>query len=788
MKTTITSVNNGVLVSVRCLLFVLITLLAGIVNGQDLFGPENPPPKDASITYTGTLNDGEIGRSGGKTFTITNVILANTTTVYWTILEGSVRLSLDGDTYETEEILTVNETETNLSNGLLVWTGNTQIPISNADGTGIDHYDALLSKFIVTVTDQNDNALNLLSPSVTGLDKESGGAALFQANTDIVKARMEMFVSIDGTTWTPHLDYYDSEDTPPVAESAYSELDFGFYWENDPPELILNTGANVDENDTVRITSLMLSASDVESPDHEINIVFDLVGDQNLPAHGKLTLNEDDIFAGDTVTLFELVDDTLYYIHDGSETELDSLAFSIIDGDSAKCYVNGDSVFFFRITITPIDDPPTVEVNTGGEVTEDSVLMITNELLLGSDPESGAENLIFTVDPESNSVYPDHGLLLLNGVPLDDGSTFTQQDINDELVTYDHDGTETTTDGFVFSLEDEYGHLAEHNQSSLFFFNISINNTNDDPVITKLQTLTIDEGATGIISNLYIAATDEESPANEIQFVVDPEMNFPGPEHGTVLLDGVEIPDGESFSMENVNNSLVSYAHDGGEGRTDFFIFRVIDNDGGVAHDGEYTDFHFNISIENVNDPPVVENAIDDQIAIIGQMFELTFPENTFEDPDEMDELTYSAHSYEEPELPSWLNFDDAMRKFSGTPQASDEGVLTVILTAKDLDLAEAKDTFDITVSVSSNISIYKYPQIRIYPNPGNGIYTIEMENSYLLSTEICVLNILGKVVFEQTEIKSNKLILNLSDQPTGLYLVKIKYASKELCTKIYNK
>ena len=331
MKTIFTPKKYGRIPFRRHLLVILAALFAFVVQGQSLYGPEEPPPKGALITYSGTLNDGEIGRSGGKSFTITNVILSNTTTVYWTILEDSVKLSLDGDTYETGEILTLCVAETDLSNGAIAWAGTTQIPISNATGTGVDHYDALFSKFIVTVTDLDDNPIALVPSTVTGLGAGTGGAVLFQANTDIVKTRMEMFVSIDSATWVPHLDYYDAEDTPPHAESAYSEFDYCFYWENDPPGLSLNTGANVDESDTVRITSLMLEATDTESLAEEIFIVVDLVGDQNLPINGKLVLSDSEISFVDSISIFELEDMTLNYIHDGSETSKDSIAFSIID-------------------------------------------------------------------------------------------------------------------------------------------------------------------------------------------------------------------------------------------------------------------------------------------------------------------------------------------------------------------------------------------------------------------------------------------------------------------------
>ncbi|HKK64165.1 MAG TPA: hypothetical protein VJ951_16485, partial [Bacteroidales bacterium] len=72
-------------------LFAVILLFAFTNMRLDaqvtLYGPVTPPPKGASITFSGTENDGQIGFSGGKTYTFQAIPLASSTKVFWTIIE-----------------------------------------------------------------------------------------------------------------------------------------------------------------------------------------------------------------------------------------------------------------------------------------------------------------------------------------------------------------------------------------------------------------------------------------------------------------------------------------------------------------------------------------------------------------------------------------------------------------------------------------------------------------------------------------------------------------------------
>ena len=95
---------------------------------------------------------------------------------------------------------------------------------------------------------------------------------------------------------------------------------------------------------------------------------------------------------------------------------------------------------------------------------------------------------------------------------------------------------------------------------------------------------------------------------------------------------------------------------------------------------------------------PTVAKAIPDQRAIIRESFSYQFPPDSFTDPDPGDTLSYTATRGDGSALPAWLTFDPATRTFSGTPQPSHAGTLTVKVTAKDSIDNTVSDSFDITV------------------------------------------------------------------------------------------
>ncbi len=106
----------------------------------------------------------------------------------------------------------------------------------------------------------------------------------------------------------------------------------------------------------------------------------------------------------------------------------------------------------------------------------------------------------------------------------------------------------------------------------------------------------------------------------------------------------------------------------------------------------------FTLGVVNINDPPIVNEAIADQSATEGTAFSFQVPGTTFIDPDVGEALSYSATLANGDPLLPWLSFDATTQTFSGTPAGGDVGSVNIRVTATDLAGASAFDEFTLVV------------------------------------------------------------------------------------------
>src|SRR5262249_6730102 len=148
--------------------------------------------------------------------------------------------------------------------------------------------------------------------------------------------------------------------------------------------------------------------------------------------------------------------------------------FSVSDGAGGSI-----SSTTFNITVTPVNDSPTVATNAGLIVNGCASRTIGNTKLLVSDPDNTASQLTYSL-----TVVPTDGTLAKNSTTLAVNDTFSQADINNSLISYTHDGGETTSDSFTFTVSDGSGGTL-----SATTFNITVTPVNDTPTISVNRTL-----------------------------------------------------------------------------------------------------------------------------------------------------------------------------------------------------------------------------------------------------------------------------------------------------------
>ena len=129
----------------------------------------------------------------------------------------------------------------------------------------------------------------------------------------------------------------------------------------------------------------------------------------------------------------------------------------------------------FAITVTPQNDPPVLNANTGTTLNEGASTTVLNAQLDFNDPDNSNSQITYTV-----TSLTANGTLFRNAVALGIGGRFTQADIVGNLLSYTHNGSETTSDQFGFSVTDGIA-AAITGQT----FAITVTPQNDPPVITS---------------------------------------------------------------------------------------------------------------------------------------------------------------------------------------------------------------------------------------------------------------------------------------------------------------
>jgi hypothetical protein len=88
-------------------------------------------------------------------------------------------------------------------------------------------------------------------------------------------------------------------------------------------------------------------------------------------------------------------------------------------------------------------------------------------------------------------------------------------------------------------------------------------------------------------------------------------------------------------------------------------------------------------------------------------------------------------------------------------------------------DLAEVDNNSEVLVSA--------------FPNPGNDRFCIQVKNAENIDN-IEVLNIQGVTVYKTTNEPYNEMLIDITNQPTGTYLVNVSLEGKIQTTKIIKK
>jgi len=463
-----------------------------LINGP----PANTPPVAAddnamvdegdqvSINVVGNDTDAD---GGALTPTIVNPPVNGTLTLnldntYTYAHDGSETLS-DSFTYFVTDNAGADSNEATVS--ITVKPTNDE-PIAADDTATVLEADSVDISVL-----NNDSDADLDTLTVQSVTTPANGTATINADNTVTYAHD----GFESTTDT--FDYVISDGNGGLETATVS---ITITPVNDIP-VVLGDAASVAESGTVDI-AVLNNDSDAENDPLTVRLV-------SGPTNGTVTINPDN---------------SVTYVHDGSETTADNFSYEVNDGTDTS------SLATAWITITPVNDNPIAVSNDvlvieGGQQTFN---------VLNNDTDAEGDVLTPVV-----VTAPTKGTLILNP---------------DNTYTYTHDGSETVSDSFTYQATDPGGGV-----SNLVTVTITLIPVNDAPEALDDVAIVSESGTVDIV----VLGNDSDVENDPLGVLL-----FSGPANGTVTVN----PD-----------KSITYVHDGSETTTDTFTYKA--NDGTNSSD-----------------------------------------------------------------------------------------------------------------------------------------------------------------------------------------------------------
>ncbi|KAL6115857.1 frem2 [Pungitius sinensis] len=333
---------------------------------------------------------------------------------------------------------------------------------------------------------------------------------------------------------------------------------------------VINKGVSLKEGGRVTLTTDLLSTSDLNSPDE--HLVFTIT---RAPMRGHLECTDTPGMPISSFTQLQLAGNKVYYIHTSDdEVKMDSFEFEVTDGYNPVFRT-------FRISITDVDNKKPVVTVHGLVVIEGENKLITPFELTVEDRDTIDRLLKFTV-----TQIPVHGRLLFNNTrPV---TSFTKQDLNENMISYKHDGTESAEDSFSFTVTDG-------THTDFYIFPNTIFETRKPQMMT-ITVLPVDNGVPQILVNKgaptlrllenghlgfvitskTLKANDRDSIQNSVTFRITV-----APEHGYLINLGKGNATITSFTQAEIDDMNICYVlRRRGKATSDIFYFLIEDSGG----------------------------------------------------------------------------------------------------------------------------------------------------------------------------------------------------------------
>jgi len=539
------------------------------------------------------------------------------------------------------------------------------------------------------VRDWTTNEETVLNGKLTGsdVDGSSTDGADWNLTFDIVTPPTKGNVTIpsdNNFTFTPDVNKTGSDSfTYRVSDgSEWSNthtLNLSISNVNDPPTGGSDT-VTTDQNFSITFATGDFTYNDVE------NTAFDGIQITQVESAGDLEYNGTDVaISTDCPDVTKLV-----FIPEANKSATPYATFKFKVREVGGTLSISD--YTMTINVNHTNGPPEVVINTGLTVIEGQSQTL-NDLILKSiddnDPESSLKYILFDLPQKGSLQYNQH---FLKSDGINSITSFTQNDIANEQISYTHNSEENISDFFTFKVADSEG-----DSTALHTFSITVNNINDPPEIIGLPHIVIKEDlpASIAISELLELVTDPDDPDSTL----------------TVSLictdSNLEITQSEGYCQVCGCENWFGISQ---------LCFRVSDGENTV-------DSLFTISVESVNDKPVL-NVLTSEISFINTEnyeLELLGCGSDIETPDSL--LVY-GFDIESDSVHFNFNHDTCVLTLSANNNYAGSTNLTITLFDRDGGGIQHQISVTVTTDPTGindlNGIPAEYELAQNYPNPFN--------------------------------------------------------------------
>lgn len=275
---------------------------------------------------------------------------------------------------------------------------------------------------------------------------------------------------------------------------------------------VINKGVELPEGGMAVLSTDLLSGTDLNTPDEDLTFII-----TRAPARGYLELSDMPGVPITSFTQLQLAGNKVRYVHDSDdERKLDSFEFEVTDGFNPVTRT-------FRISLSDVDNRKPVLMFQTLRLKEGDNKLISPFELKAEDRDTPTKKVIFTI-----TQTPIHGLILYNVSRVI--SVFSMHDLNENMISYQHDGSETIKDSFSFTVTDG-------THSDFFVYPETIATTQKPqtvdieivPVDNGIPQININRGASYLseldgnhlgfrISNQFLSTDDRDSPDDNLLY------------------------------------------------------------------------------------------------------------------------------------------------------------------------------------------------------------------------------------------------------------------------------